>query len=207
MDEGDPVLDPRLSAFEKAALGKDSYVFYEDTTDKLGHFDPEQNRDFRFLADVEPCTEGKPPWRWTAFAIIEVEDMLELSTAANRIIAPPDPVRETAKAVKYGARVMRRSKHYEYFGFARLHVQRGRVDELLTAINDDTTPGYSGSAAVNGRFNIIVELGAEVEEDVCERLTALGNVSGVTDVEAARVTGPQYYYNGLRRNVGEAEPD
>jgi hypothetical protein len=81
------------------------------------------------------------------------------------------------------------------------------VDEVLTAINDDTTPGYSGSAAVNGRFNIIVELGAEVEEDVCQRLTALGNVSGVTDVEAARVAGPQYYYNGLRRNVGEAEPD
>jgi hypothetical protein len=207
MDEGDPVLDPRLSAFEKAALGKDSYVFYEDTSDKVGPFDPEQNRDFRFLADVEPCTEGKPPWRWTAFAIIEVEDMLELSTAANRIIAPPDPVHETAKPVKYGARAMRRTKHYKYFGFARLHVQRGRVDEVLTAINEDTTPGYSGSAAVTGKFQIIVELGADTPDEVCAALQALGDVSGVTNLEGARVTGPQYYYKGRKREVGVEEED
>jgi hypothetical protein len=204
MDEGDPVLDPSLSAFEKAALGKDSYVFYTDTSDKVGPFDPEQNRDFRFLADLEPCTEG---WRWTAFAIIEVEDMLQLSTAANRIIAPPDPVDETSKPVKYGARAMRRTKHYKYFGFARLHVQRGRVDELLTAINQDTTPGYSGSAVVTGRFQIIVELGAETPDEVCARLQALGDVSGVTNVEGARVTGPEYYYKGLKREVGVEEED
>lgn len=204
MDEGDPVLDPSLSAFEKAARGTDSYVFYTDTSDKVGPFDPEQNHDFRFLADLEPCTEG---WRWTAFAIIEVEDMLQLSTAANRIIAPPDPVDETAKPVKYGARVMRRTKHYKYFGFARLHVQRGRVDEVLTAINDDTTPGYSGSAVVTGRFRIIVELGAETPNEVCTRLQALGDVSGVTNVAGARVTGPQYYYKGLKREVGVEEED
>jgi hypothetical protein len=202
MDEGDPVLDPSLSAFEKAALGRDSYVFYTDTSDKVGPFDPEQNRDFRFLADLEPCTEG---WRWTAFAIIEVEDMLQLSAAANRIIAPPDPVDETAKPVKYGARVMRRTKHYEYFGFARLHVPRRRMDEVLLAINEDTTPGYSGSAAVTGRFHIIVELGAEAPDEVCARLQALGDVSGVTNVEGARVTGQEYYYDGTKRPVGTAE--
>ena len=204
MDEGDPVLDPRLSAFEKAALGKDSYVFYTETSNKVGPFDQNQNPEFRFLADLEPCTEG---WRWTAFAIIEVDDMLQLSTAANRIIAPPDPVDETTKPVKYGARVMRRSKHYRYFGFARLHVQRGRMDEVLTAINDDTTPGYSGSAAVISRFNVIVELGGEGPDEVCDRLLALGDVSGVTNVEGARVAGPQYYYKGLKREVGVAEED
>ena len=202
MDEGDPVLDPSLSAFEKAALGRDYYVFYTDTSDKVGPFDPEQNRDFRFLADLEPCTEG---WRWTAFAIIEVDDMLQLSPAANRIIVPPDPVDETAKPVKYGARVMRRTKHYEYFGFARLHVPRRRMDEVLLAINDDTTPGYSGSGAVTGHFHIIVELGAESPDEVCARLQALGDVSGVTNVEGARVTGQEYYYAGTKRPVGTAE--
>jgi hypothetical protein len=204
MDEGDPVLDPSLSAFEKAARGADSYVFYTDTSDKVGPFDPIQNPDFRFLADLEPCTEG---WRWTAFAIIEVDDMLQLSELANRIIVPPDPVDETAKPVKYGARVMRRTKHYPYFGFARLHVPRRRLDEVLLAINDDTTPGYSGSAAVTGRFNIMVELGAGGPDEVCTRLQALGDVSGVTNVEGARVTGPQYYYEGRKREVGEEEED
>jgi hypothetical protein len=204
MDEGDPVLDASLSAFEKAALGKDSYVFYTDTSDKVGPFDPDQNPEFRFLADLESCTEG---WRWTAFAIIEVEDMMQLSTAANRIIVPPDPVDETAKPVKYGARAMRRTRHYKYFGFARLHVQRGRVDEVLTAINEDTTPGYSGSAAVTGKFQIIVELGADTPDEVCAALQALGDVSGVTNVEGARVTGPQYYYKPLKRDVGVEEED
>jgi hypothetical protein len=205
MDEGDPVLDPSLSAFEKAALGKDSYVFYKETSDKVGPFDPIQNPEYRFLADLEACTDG---WRWTAFAIIEVDDMLQLSEVANRIIAPPDPVDETAKPVKYGARVMRRTKHYKYFGFARLHVQRRRVDEVLLAINEATTPGYSGSAAVTGAFQIIVELGSdEGPDEVCQRLQALGDVPGVTNVEGARVTGSQYYYKGLKREVGVAEED
>jgi hypothetical protein len=202
MDEGDPALDPSLSAFEKAARVKDSYVFYTDTSDKVGPFDPNQNQEFRFLADLEACTDG---WRWTAFAIIEVEDMLQLSAVANRIVAPPDPVDETAYPVKYGREVMRRTKHYPYFGFARLHVQRRRLDEVLLAINEATTPGYSGSAAVSGAFQIIVELGAEASDDVCERLQALDDVPGVTNVEAARVTGEQYYYRPSKRMVGAPE--
>lgn len=202
MDEGDPALDPSLSAFEKAARVKDSYVFYTDTSDKVGSFDPNQNPEFRFLADLEPCSEG---WKWTAFAIIEVEDMLQLSTAANRIIAPPDPVDETSKPVKYGARVMRRTKHYPYFGFARLHVQRRRLDEVLLAVNEATAPGYSGSAAVTGAFQIMVELGAEEPDEVCERLQALGDVPGVTNVVGARVRGQEYYYGGIKRPVGTAE--
>jgi hypothetical protein len=202
MDEGDPALDPSLSAFEKAARVKDSYAFYTDTSDKVGPFDQDQNKEFRFLADLEPCTDG---WRWTAFAIIEVVDVLQLSEVANRIVAPPDPVDETSFPVKYGARVMRRTKHYPYFGFARLHVERRRMDEVLLAINDDTTPGYSGSAAVSGAFQIMVELGADASDGVCERLQALGDVSGVTNVEAARVTGQQYYYRPSKRMVGAPE--
>jgi hypothetical protein len=201
MDEGDPALDPSLSAFEKAARVQDSYVFYTDTSDKVGPFDPDQNPEFRFLADLEPCTEG---WSWTALAIIEVDDMLQLSAVADRIIVPPDPADETAKPVKYGARAMRKTKHYPYFGFARLHVEWRRVDEVLLAINE-ATPGYSGSAAVSGAFQIIVELGAETPDEVCERLQALGEVPGVTNVEGARVTGQQYYYRPNKRDVGTAE--
>ncbi|HEY2965205.1 MAG TPA: hypothetical protein VGJ99_02870 [Actinomycetota bacterium] len=203
MDEGDPVLDPTLSALEKAARGKDSYVFYTDTSDKVGSFDENQLLEFRFLADLEACTDG---WRWTAFAIIEVGDMLQLSEAANRIVAPPDPWDETATPVTYGTEVMRRTKHYPYFGFARLHVQRRRLDEVLLAINGATTPGYSGSAAVSGAFQIIVELGADEGPDiVCERLHALGDVPGVTNEEGARVIGQQYYYRPSKRTVGAPE--
>jgi len=202
MDEDDPVLDPSLSAVEKAARSRDSYVFYTDTSDKVGSFDTNQNPEFRFLADLEACTDG---WRWTAFAIIDVENKLRLSEVANRIVVPPDPPDETATPVKYGTRVMRRTKHYPYFGFARLHVQRRRLDEVLLAINEATTPGYSGSVAVTGALQIIVELGAEAPDEVCERLQALGDVPGVTNVEGARVTGQEYYYNGNKRQVGTAE--
>ena len=191
MDEGDPVLDPSLSRSEKAARSKDSYVFYTDTSDKVGSFDPSQNPNVRFLADLEPCTDA---WRWTAFAIIVVENKLQLWELANRIVAPPDPPDETATPVTYGPYVMRRTKHYPYFGLARLHVQRRRLDEVLLAINEATTPGYSGSAAVSGAFQVLVELGAEEADAVCERLRALGDVPGVTNVEGARVTG-QHYYN------------
>ena len=203
MDEGDPALDPSLSAFEKAARIKDSYVFYTDTANKVGSFDKDHNPEFRFLADLEACTDG---WRWTAFAIIDVEEGLQLSELANRITAPPDPPDETAQPVKFGPAVMRRTKHYPYFGFARLHVQRRRMDEVLLAINE-STPGYSGSAAVSGAFQIIVELGAEASDDVCERLQALGDVPGVTHVEAARVTGEEYYYRPRKRRVGASEEE
>lgn len=202
MDEGDPALDPSLSAFEKAARIKDTYVFYTDTSDKVGPFDENQNQEFRFLADVEACTDG---WRWTAFAIIEVEDILQLSAVANRIVAPPDPADETAYPVKFGPAVMRRTKHYPYFGFARLHVQPRRMDEVLLAINEATTPGYSGSAAVKGAFHLIVELGAQESGGVCERLQALGEVPGVTNVECAQVTGQRYYYRPSKRMVGAPE--
>jgi hypothetical protein len=81
------------------------------------------------------------------------------------------------------------------------------MDEVLLAINEATTPGYSGSAAVTGRFHIIVELGGDEPDEVCERLRKLGSVPGVTDVEAARVAGTQYFYKGLKRNVGVEEED
>jgi hypothetical protein len=207
MDEGDPVLDQSLSAVVKAALCRDSYVFYTETSNKVGPFDPDQNREFRFLADLEACTEG---WRWTAFAIIDVDEMLQFSEMANRIVVPPDPPDETATPTKFGARAMRRTRHFRYFGFARLQVEPRRVEEVLRAINDDTTPGYSGSAMVRGKFRIMVELGSdESPDEVCERLKQLQVVGGVVEngVEAAQVTGPEYYYRPSKRTVGEPEEE
>jgi len=196
--------DPGLGSVERAAVMRDSYVFYTETSNKVPNFDPTQYPDYRFLADLERCTEG---WKWTAFAIVEVEDLFMLREEALRITEPPDPPDEVALPTKHGTRVMRRTKHFPYFGFARLQVDARRAEEVLSAINDETTPGYSGSAIVRGRFRIIVELGSEVREEVCERLQALQAVPGVSEggVEAALVTGDEYYYRPKKRRVGEPE--
>jgi hypothetical protein len=202
MDEGDPVLDPSLGSIEKAVLSPDTYVFYKETSGKVEQFDQDENPEFRFLADLTACTEG---WSWTAFAVIELDDQLRLSEVAHRITAPPDPPDKTAKPVSYGPLAMRRTKHFPYFGFAQLHVQRRRVEEVLRAINEATTPGYSGSAAVSGDFQIIVELGAETPDEVCVQLSALAEVPGVTGAESAQVTGDEYYYRPSKRKLGSSE--
>jgi hypothetical protein len=202
MDETDPVLDPSIGPVEKAALSPDSYVFYKETSGKVGPFDPEANPEFRFLADLEPCSDG---WSWTAFAVLELDDQLRVSEVAHRITAPPDPPDKTANPVSYGPLAMRRTKHFPYFGFAQLHVQRRRLEEVLRAINEATTPGYSGSAAVRGDFQIIVELGAETPDEVCAQLSALAEVPGVTGAESAQVTGNEYYYRPSKRRLGSSE--
>jgi hypothetical protein len=202
MEADDPVQDPSLGPIEKAARSRDVYVFYTKTSNKVPPFDPGANPDYRFLADLERCTDG---WRWTAFSIIELEDLLQLREAAERITMDPDPPDETAKPVKYGQRVLRRTKHFPYFGFARLNVERRRVGEVLRAINEDTTPSYSGSALVQGRFEILVEVGADSPEAVCSEIEALRAVPGVKGVEGARVTGDEYYYRPRKRKVGEPE--
>lgn len=203
MASEDPAQDPGLGSVERAALSSDSYVFYTETSGKVGTFDPKANPEYRFLADLEPCTEG---WRWSALAIVEVGDLYELKEFADRITVPPDPVDETAMPTKFGPTVMRRTKHFRHFGFARLQVEPRRANEVLRAINETTTSGYSGSAMVRGRFRIIVELGSdESPDEVCERLKALENVAGVVRVESARVTGAEYVYAGEKRKVGEPE--
>ena len=37
---------------------------------------------------------------------------------------------------------MRRTRHFPYFGFAGLRVELRRAEEVLSAINEDTTDGY-----------------------------------------------------------------
>jgi hypothetical protein len=201
----DPALDPGLGSVERAALTSDAYVFYTQTSGKVDMFDPDTYPEYRFLADLEPCTDG---WKWTAFAIVEVDELLDLPQVANKITAPPDPPDETATPTAFGPRAMRRTRHFRYFGFARLQVEPRRAEEVLRAINDDTTPGYSGSAMVRGKFRIIVELGSdESHDEVCDRLKQLQVVPGVIEngVEAARVTGLEYYYRPRKQRVGEPE--
>ena len=180
MVSADHARDPGQGPAERAARTLDAYVFYTDTSEKVGSFDPEAHPKYRFLADLEPCTEG---WKWTAFAIVEADELLKLPEVANEITVDPDPPDEIATPTKFGPDHMRRTRHFEYFGFARLRVVLRRSDEVLSAINENTTDGYSGSAMVRGEFQVIVELGADSPEDVCERLQALQGVPGVAQVE------------------------
>ena len=195
MTEMDPV--------ESAARSPDVYVFYTDTGDVVDPFDPERNSEYRFLANLEACSDG---WRWSAMAIVESPNLYELRGLADAALTgPSDPVDETAKPVKHGARVLRSPPHFPNFGFARLRVAKGSASAVLDEINDRA--GYTGSAMVSGKFEILVELGSDVPDDVCELLMALADISGVTGVEAARVNGDWYYYRPRKRRVGRPEDE
>jgi hypothetical protein len=188
-----------LDPVERAVRNPDVYVFYTQTKGLAERFNPVDNPEFRFVAD----TEG---WPWSAFAIIRVPNLYDLPSVADRILgSPEDPVGDTAKPVKHGTDALRYTKHFPYFGFARLGVEEGRAEEVLQAI-DRTTEGYSGSALVSGSFQLLVEVGAEREEDLSPRLEALGSVDGVVEPQTGRVTGT-YYYLGKKRRVGESEEE
>jgi hypothetical protein len=204
MDD-DPLLDPNLDPVEKAAISPDVYVFYEGTSDLVGRFVPERNPEVRFLADMQG-------WLWTAMAIVEINDLYELQPLVDRLLAgPEDPVDDSAKPVKYGAEVLRRTKHFPYFGFARLQVEVGKALDVLDAINDDSTPGYAGSALVAGRFRILVEIGGDTPDDLQVRLAAVGDgIDGISNKETGHLTGEFYYYRrpgGVirKRRIGEQE--
>ena len=188
-----------------AARSSDVYVFYTDTGDVVGPFDPETNPEYRFLANLEACP-GSEGWRWSAIAIVETPNLYDLRGLADAALTgPSDPVDEAAKPVKKGSKVLRSPPHFPNFGFARLRVEKDRASEVLDEIDHRT--GYSGSAIVSGKFEILVELGSDDPEEVCELLLALADIPGVTDVEAAQVTGEWYYYRPRKRRVGRPEDE
>jgi hypothetical protein len=196
MVEMDPV--------ELAARSRDVYVFYRDTTDLVEPFVPDAHPEYRFLANTDPCPDSA--WSWSGLAIIEAENLYELRGMADEaVIEQSDHVDETAKPVKFGAKVLRSPPHFPNFGFARLRVAQGSAPAVLDEINDHT--GYSGSALVSGKFEIFVEMGSDDPDEVCGLLMALAEIPGVTDVEAGQVTGDLYYYRPRKRRVGRPEDE
>jgi hypothetical protein len=193
-----------MDPVESAARSSDVYVFYTDTGDVVTPFDPDKNREYRFLGNIEACSDG---WHWSAVAVVESPNLYELRGLADAALTgPSDPVDETAKPVKHGAKVLRSPPHFSNFGFARLRVEEGRALEVLDEINNRT--GYSGSALVSGKFEIFVEMGSEDSDQVCGLLMALAEISGVTDVQAGQVnTGQWYYYRPRKRRVGRPEDE
>lgn len=191
--------DP-FAGVHQAAEGSDVYVFYTGTKpDLVDRFDPDANRQFRFLAS----TEG---WRYSALAVVEVENLYDLPSVADSVLSnPEDPVDDTAKPVMYGSRVLRSSKHYPYFGFVRLRTEKGRAVEVLQAIDDASVPGYAASALVSGTFEILVEIGGETEDEMRNNLAnSLQGIDGIVDQQGAEVGG-LYYYRPRKRRVGETE--
>ena len=51
-----------MDAVESAARSSDVYVFYTDTGDVVTPFDPDNNGEYRFLGNLEACSDG---WRWS----------------------------------------------------------------------------------------------------------------------------------------------
>ena len=193
MAEMDPV--------EQAARLPDVYVFFTATRGMVDKFAPAGNPAFRFLADLQG-------WRWTAMAIVEPLDLFELSVVAGRVMtSPDDPVDETAKPVTYGTEVLRHTKHFPHFAFARLRVEEGRALEVLEAVN--AADGYAGSALVSGKFHILVEIGGDTPEELQANLGALGSgIGGITDKEVGLLAGEHYFYKPLGFfTIGETEPE
>jgi hypothetical protein len=201
--DSDPLLDPNLDPVEKAAISPDVYVFYENTSDLVDRFIPQENPKVRFLADMEG-------WLWTAMAIVEVDDLYELQPMVDRVLAgPQDPSDDSAKPVMYGSEALRRTKHFPYFGFARLQVVVGKAIEVLDAINN--APGYAGSALVVGKFRILVEIGGDTPGELQARLAAVGDgIDGISDKETGQLKGEFYFYRRpgdviRKRRIGEQE--
>jgi hypothetical protein len=204
--------------------GRDWYVFYTTESSKVEPFDaaPGVNPEFRFLADLEACPDTRD-WRWGAFAIIEADDASSARQIGDRIAQPPDPVDEIAKPDRVGTRAMRRTKHFPHFGIARLRVAQGKVREVLDRLDTADEPqgggtlpkgmreALSGCASIGqGGFDVVVELGHNDRDKVCGLLMKLRRIEGVTNVEAALVTGEHYYYRppnkpGKKYRVGTSE--
>jgi hypothetical protein len=194
---------------EDALRARDVYVYYTGTSELIETLDPSPAKfpELRFLADIGPGLDGGD---WTAMAIMEVESLYDLSSAADRLLAgPEDPVTDAEKPVLYGTAVLRKTKHFPFFGFARLKVNVGEARRVLEEI--DAARGYSGSALVSGgKFNALVELGGETPEEVGHRLADLGGVPGVSGSSSGIVAGDEYYYGrtpaeAKRRRIGQSE--
>lgn len=198
------VANEELDPVEQAVRNPDVYVFYTGTTGRVEALDPNPDKDpeFRFLADLEPLTEG---WLWSAMAIVKLEDLYDVKPVADRVLGGrDDTVDDAEKPGHPGERVLRRTRHFPHFGFARLRLAAGKALELLNAINDDTV-GYSGSALIaGGRFDMLVELGGATPGEMEQSLAALGDLEGVEEVQSGRVVG-EFYYEGTRRMIGESE--
>lgn len=199
-----------LDPIEAAARCPDVYIFYEDTPREpgkvVGRYDEEgpPPEEFRFIADLDPVTDG---WGWKAVGIFELPNLFKVTQVGNSILLEPvDP--DVSKPIKFGATVLRHTKHYPHFGLARVQVERGTAQDVLRQI--DGLTGNAGSAIVAGTYSILVELGGETQEELAQAFADLGAIPGVTH-EAGQVVGRYYYRppghsHGEFHEVGEPAP-
>lgn len=193
---------------EQAVTSRDVYVFYTETSGVVAA-PKECPPGFRFFADMEGLSPG---WLWSAMGVaelVEPQSLYDVKSVADRALAgPEDPVDDTEKPVMYGALVLRRTKHFPFFGFARLKVGVGKARQVLDAINDERFEGYNGSALVSGGkygFHVLVEMGGATGDEVRQLLEALRGVEGVSEAELGVVAGDEYCYEGQKRKVGESQ--
>lgn len=74
----------------------------------------------------------------------------------------------TATSIKFGTNRIRRSEHEKYEAYALIRTTRPHDESLLNELN--SVPGYTGSALVEGKFDILLLLGGATEDELFARI-------------------------------------
>ncbi len=166
----------------------DVYAFAQETApDLVETFKGHPVDEVRFLGNVTGP--------YSAFAVLMVDDLKRLPALLPRVFAPSgeDQV-ETAKPIAFGQRAIRRTRLWAKFAYVRIRAQARQAMAVLEAINDRSVQGYNGSAIVLGDFDLLVEVGADDEAQLYERLLNVNAVSGIVSTDTAFVLDDLYYY-------------
>jgi hypothetical protein len=94
--------------------------------------------------------------------------------------------------VKIGPLQIRWTKQYAFSAFVLVWTDRGAKDRVLERISESTVPGYNGSAIVSGGFDILVEVGADTEDDLHEQVRLVDDIQEVRSIDPLRVTRFHY---------------
>jgi hypothetical protein len=168
----------------------DVYVFAREATpDLVSTLEERGDQRLRYVA----LTTGAH----AAFAVVELDDIQALNATLEEVFGNPlAHGLETAVPVLPGTDQIRWTKQYAYSAFTRIRTRPGRASEVLGVTA--TLPGYNGSAIVAGAFDVLVEFGADDDDELKRRLLhGLQGIRGIASSDTSIVS--QYYYRGPRK--------
>lgn len=153
----------------------DVYVFIRNTSSGLvDAIRASRPQAVRFVA----LTTGE----YAAFAVVEVDGLGDLPEVLDLLReAGAQTGEETAVSLRPGARRVRHSLPIAAGAIVRIRVESGRGREVLGAVS--VVDGATGSAVVAGVADVIVEITADDEETLLERL--LNQLHGIPGIAAS----------------------